>query len=55
MASVRCPFCGDEIVPFPVERGEEVPTRYLCPTCRRQLTVDVIDEYLALEEEEASG
>lgn len=56
MATVRCPFCGEEIVPFPVERGEdEGPTRYVCPECRHQLTVGTVDEYLAAEEEEASG
>lgn len=54
MATVRCPSCGEEIVPLPVER-EEGPTRYVCPSCRRQLTVEVVDEYLELEEEEASG
>jgi transposase-like protein len=52
---VRCPFCGEEIMPLPKEQGQERATTYLCPSCRRQLTVDVIDEYLALEEEEASG
>lgn len=41
-------------MPLPMER-EEGPTIYLCPSCRRQLTVDVVDEYVALEEEEASG
>jgi hypothetical protein len=56
MATVRCPFCGDEIVPLAVESEEdEGPTRYVCPTCRRQLTVGVVDAYLAAEEEEASG
>ena len=56
MATVRCPFCGDEIVPLPVEpEGDEGPTRYVCPSCRRRLTIGVIDEYLTLEEEEASG
>ncbi len=56
MATVRCPFCLEEIVPFPVESdADEGPTRYDCPSCRRRLTIDVVDEYLALEEEEASG
>jgi len=55
MATVRCPSCGEEIIPFPVEREEEGPTRYLCPACRHPLTLDVIDLYVALEEEEASG
>lgn len=55
MPTVRCPFCGEEIMPLPKERGEEGATLYLCPSCRRQLTVEVIDEYLALEEEETSG
>jgi transposase-like protein len=56
MATVRCPFCGDEIVPLPVESEEdEGPTRYVCPSCREQLTVGVVDAYLAVEEEEASG
>jgi DNA-directed RNA polymerase subunit RPC12/RpoP len=56
MATVRCPSCGDEIVPFPVEpEADEGPTRYICPTCRNTLTIDVVDTYLALEEEEASG
>lgn len=56
MATVRCPFCGDDIVPFPLEAGEdEGPTRYVCPSCRRQLTIGVVDEYLEREEEEASG
>ncbi|HSL66652.1 MAG TPA: hypothetical protein VK977_00640 [Actinomycetota bacterium] len=54
MASVRCPNCADEIVPLPVERDEE-PTHYVCPSCRARLTLDVVDQYLALEEEEASG
>jgi hypothetical protein len=54
MPTVRCPFCGEEIMPLPKEQ-EEGPTLYLCPSCRRQLTIDVIDVYLALEEEEASG
>jgi DNA-directed RNA polymerase subunit RPC12/RpoP len=53
MATVRCPSCGEEIIPLPKE--QEGPTQYLCPACRRQLTIDVIDQYLALEEEEASG
>jgi DNA-directed RNA polymerase subunit RPC12/RpoP len=56
MATVRCPFCGEEIVPYPVEPEEdEGPTRYVCPVCRQRLTITVIDEYLAREEEEASG
>jgi hypothetical protein len=55
MATVRCPFCGEDIVPFPVERAEEAPTQYVCPVCRRRLTVGVVDEYLEREEEEASG
>jgi DNA-directed RNA polymerase subunit RPC12/RpoP len=56
MATVRCPSCGDEIVPFPVEPGEdEGPTSYVCPTCRQDLPIGVVDDYLALEEEEASG
>jgi DNA-directed RNA polymerase subunit RPC12/RpoP len=56
MAAIRCPSCGDEIVPFPVEpEGDEGPTRYICPTCRDALTIGVVDAYLALEEEEASG
>jgi transposase-like protein len=56
MATVRCPSCGDEIVPFPVEpEGDEAPTRYVCPSCRSSLTIGVVDAYLALEEEEASG
>jgi DNA-directed RNA polymerase subunit RPC12/RpoP len=56
MATIRCPSCGDEIVPLPVEaEGDEGPTSYVCPTCRRPLTIGVVDEYLALEEEEASG
>jgi transposase-like protein len=56
VATVACPSCGDEIVPFPVEPDEdEGPTRYVCPSCRRQLTIGVVDSYLALEEEEASG
>jgi hypothetical protein len=56
MATVRCPSCGDEIVPLPVEpEGDEGPTGYICPTCREALTVGVVDAYLALEEEEASG
>jgi DNA-directed RNA polymerase subunit RPC12/RpoP len=54
MATVRCPTCGEEIIPLPVER-EESSTQYLCPSCRSPLTVDVVDQYLALEEEEASG
>jgi DNA-directed RNA polymerase subunit RPC12/RpoP len=54
MATVRCPSCGEEIVPLPVER-EEGPTQYMCPACRSRLSVDVIDQYEALEEEEASG
>lgn len=54
MATVRCPHCGDEIVPLPIER-DEGPTRYLCPSCREGLTLDVVDQYVALEEEEASG
>jgi transposase-like protein len=54
MATVRCPSCGEEIIPLPVER-EEGPTHYVCPSCRNSLTVDVIDLYEALEEEEASG
>jgi transposase-like protein len=56
MATVRCPSCGDEIVPLPVEpEGDEGPTRYVCPSCRSPLTIGVVDAYLALEEEEASG
>lgn len=56
MATVRCPFCGEEIVPLLVEPDvDEGPTLYDCPECRRRLTIDVVDEYLALEEEEASG
>jgi DNA-directed RNA polymerase subunit RPC12/RpoP len=55
MATVRCPSCGEEIIPLPVERGEEGPTQYVCPSCRHPLTLDVVDHYLALEEEEASG
>jgi DNA-directed RNA polymerase subunit RPC12/RpoP len=54
MATVRCPSCGEEIIPLPVER-EGVSTSYLCPSCRDPLTLDVIDQYVALEEEEASG
>lgn len=54
MATVRCPSCGEEIIPFPVER-EGASTQYLCPSCRSPLTLDVIDQYVALEEEEASG
>jgi DNA-directed RNA polymerase subunit RPC12/RpoP len=54
MPTVRCPSCGEEIVPFPKEQ-EEGPTVYVCPSCRQPLTLDVIDVYLALEEEEASG
>ncbi len=54
MATVRCPWCGEDIQPFPLER-EEGPTLYVCPQCRRQLTIEVVDEYLALEEEEAAG
>lgn len=34
---------------------EEGAAHYVCPTCRRPLTIDVVDEYLAREEEEASG
>lgn len=56
MASARCPSCGDEIVPLAIEpQEEEGPTRYVCPTCRQPLTIEVVDEYLAREEEEASG
>jgi hypothetical protein len=55
MATVRCPSCAEEIIPFPVERAEEGPTLYVCPSCRNRLTIDVIDQYEALEEEEASG
>ncbi len=56
MATVRCPSCGDEIVPLPVEsEDDEGPTRYVCPTCRQPLTIGVVDAYQALEEEEASG
>ncbi len=54
MATVRCPVCREEISPIPLER-EEGATRYLCPTCRQPLTGDVVDEFLAIEEEEASG
>ncbi len=54
MATVRCPACADEISPIAVE-PEEGATHYLCPSCRRPLTVDVVDEYIALEDEEASG
>lgn len=54
MATVRCPACGDDIVPFPVERDEGA-TQYVCPSCRRRLTIDVVDLYLTLEEEEAAG
>jgi DNA-directed RNA polymerase subunit RPC12/RpoP len=56
VATVRCPSCGDEIVPFPVEPDvDEGPTQYVCPACRNQLTIGVVDDYLRLEEEEASG
>jgi hypothetical protein len=56
VATVRCPHCGEEIVPVLVEpEGDEGPTLYDCPSCRQRLTVDVVDEYLAVEEEEASG
>jgi hypothetical protein len=56
MATVRCPSCRDEIVPLPVEpEADEGPTTYVCSACRRPLTIGVVDEYLALEEEEASG
>jgi len=56
VATVRCPHCGEEIVPLPVEtEGDEGPTLYDCPSCRKRLTIDAVDEYLALEEEEASG
>lgn len=55
MATVRCPSCGDDVVPFPLEREEESATQYVCPTCRSKLTIDVVDEYMRLEEEEASG
>lgn len=56
MATVRCPFCAEEIVPVSIEdEAEEAATRYLCPECRRRLTVGAVDEYLAAEEEEASG
>lgn len=54
MATVRCPFCGEDIVPFPVEPEEEGATHYVCPVCRRRLTIGVVDEYLQREEEEAS-
>jgi hypothetical protein len=48
MATVRCPSCGDEIVPFPVEpEGDEGPTRSICPTWRNALTIGVVDAYLA--------
>lgn len=41
---------------MPIEPGaDEGPTLYSCPACRRQLTIDVIDEYMRLEEEEAAG
>lgn len=56
MATVRCPFCLEEIIPFPVEPGaDEGPTQYVCPSCRRTLTIGIVDEYLQREEEEASG
>lgn len=56
MATIRCPFCGEEIVPLPVEdEAEESATRYLCPECRNRLPVGAVDDYLAAEEEEASG
>ena len=56
MASVRCPRCGDEIVPLPIEpETDEAAPQYLCPSCREPLTVGVVDEYLGLEEEEVSG
>jgi DNA-directed RNA polymerase subunit RPC12/RpoP len=55
MATVRCPICGEEIIPLPVEREDSSSTQYICPSCRSPLTIDVIDQYVALEEEEASG
>jgi hypothetical protein len=57
VASVRCPHCGEDIVPLPVEPTEtEGPTRYFdCPSCRQRLPIETVDEYLALEEEEASS
>jgi DNA-directed RNA polymerase subunit RPC12/RpoP len=56
MATIRCPSCGDEVVPFPLERGtDEGPTSYVCPTCRSPLTIELVDEYLAREEDEAAG
>ncbi len=54
MATVPCSSCGDDIVPLPVER-EEGATQYVCPSCRTRLTIDVVDEYLVREEEEAAG
>ena len=49
MATVRCPSCGDEIVPFSVEpEGDEGPTRYICPSCRNALTIGVVEGALLL-------
>jgi hypothetical protein len=54
VATVRCPFCLDDIVPVPVEsdEGEAPTTVYDCPSCRRRLPVETVEEYALAEEEE---
>jgi hypothetical protein len=55
VASVRCPFCGDDIVPIPVESEAEEPTTlYDCPSCRRRLPAETVEEYAFAEDEESS-
>ena len=56
MATVRCPFCGDEIVPVPVEpEGEEPTTLFDCSSCRRRLPAETVEEFVLAEEDEPSG
>ena len=57
MATVRCPFCLDDIVPVPVESDEdEAPTTvYDCPSCRRRLPPETVEEFALAEEEELPG
>jgi hypothetical protein len=56
VVSVRCPFCRDDIVPVPVEpEGEAPTTQYDCPSCRRRLPPETVEEYVIAEDEAGSA